>query len=66
MDFLGFFLIAIVKNGTILVTTPSTNIIKFKDKDYKVPLCGLKNLTLGTGNMGQSEKSLHYNPPDLG
>lgn len=66
MNFLFFFLIAIVKNGIILVTTPSTNIIRFKDKDYKVPLCGLKNLTLGTGNMSQSEKSLHYNPPDLG
>lgn len=66
MDFGVFFLIAIVKNGIILVTTPSTNIIRFKDKDYKVPLCGLKNLTLGTGDMGQSEKCLRYNPPDLG
>lgn len=57
--------IAKKKNGPILGTTPSIIIIRFKDKGYKVSLCDLKNLTLETGEMGQSEKSLHYNLPDL-
>lgn len=57
MDF-GFFcflMIAIAKkkNGTVLGTTPSIIIIRFKDKGYKVShkvsLCDLKNLTLETG-----------------